>query len=261
MKKYLLILAVLFSLTATSCIRKASEVYGEPITKTVDIDNFRDITVKGGNVVVHFTQDSATTAKVTGPEHRLGKVTLTVADGILTVDDHNTSNRDNSRWLPLSSTSKKEAVHIYLTSPTLRRVDIMGAGDFDCKQPLAADTLTFTVAGAGDIDLDSIQARKMAVSIAGAGDVNIKEVVDADLTVTLSGAGDIDFAATRSNKIDISLGGAGDLDGKLNDCGDVSITMGGAGDADLEGTARSLTKHVGGVADLDTHKLKIKENR
>lgn len=259
----ILIALTLLALTTTSCIRHASEVYGDTVTTTPVINNFSTVVVKGGNITVHYTQGKSVTAKITGPESRVSEISLTVDNGTLTVDGQGKGLIGNGRWLSIGSESSNKlgAVDIYITSPTLTDVSMAGSGDFKCDQPITVDALNVLVAGAGDIDFSTIHARKLDVGLAGAGDISIKDVTDADLSIRVSGAGDIDFTATHSNKIELSLSGAGDMEGQLNDCGDVSITMAGAGEAELKGTARTLTKQLSGAADLDTKKLHLKGNR
>lgn len=260
-QKLHLILVAMLALATTSCIRQASEVYGDPVTKTFAISDFKDISLLGGDIYIHFTQDTVTSAKVTAPEGKMKDITLSVKDSVLVIEDHNsTTNKGGTRWLPIATSDKDKytTVHIYITSPRLQGITLAGTGDFKCEQPLATDNLSIHAAGAVDADFGTIDAKQVKVDVAGAGDIDFKNIENADLDISIAGAGDLDFTATHSNKVSLSLSGAGDVDGKLNDCGDVSVEISGAGDVELEGTARTFSKEMSGTGDIDTDKLVLK---
>lgn len=280
MKKIILpIIAIAATFVLPSCIRKASDVYGETVSevygetatdangpsaskkdtpkvsKTFPVEAFTSMAFEG-NYKVCYTQAASTSVKLEAPKSMMDEVTVEVKNGCLHISRKNAQST-SKRWVSLGKSNKHNTVTVYVSTPVLKAVEVYGAVDFTAKQPIKADDLSLNIAGAGDVDVKQITAKHFNLTIAGAGDVELGNIIGADVDVEVSGAGDVDLKATRSENIMIKVNGAGDVEAEFEHCGTVTAAVNGAGDVDLKGTVRHWNQVKNGVASVDTSELVI----
>lgn len=248
MKKIFAIMIMALSVASlSSCIRKASDVFGEEkgalksVTKTINVEDFDKIEVSGGALEVYYTQSDTTSLRVEVPERYLNRVEIENEGGQLSIRYEGTKG-GKGRYVPLSGNTSNLGgpLKVYVSSKTLRKVGIAGAGDFYCRQPLQTDRLDMSIAGAGDIDLADVTAKRIEASIAGAGDIEL---------------------LARKADVDLSIAGAGDIEGTLVDCGNVTSSIAGAGDITLKGNAKHADNTASGAATIDVSELVIEDRK
>lgn len=248
MKKIFAIMIMALAVSSlSSCIRKASDVFADekgslkPITKTIRVEDFNKITVYGGALEVYYTQSDTTSLRVEVPERYQNRVGIKNEDGKLTIS-YESGAVSNRRYVSMAggTSSQGGPLKVYVSSKTLRKVSISGAGDFYCKQPLQTDRLDMSISGAGDIEFSDVTAKRVEASIAGAGDITL---------------------LARKADIDLSIAGAGDIVGTLVDCGNVTTSIAGAGDITLKGNAKHADNTATGGATIDITGLNIADRK
>ncbi len=105
-----------------------------------------------------------------------------------------------------------------------------------------------SIAGAGDIQAEALQAQELKASIAGAGDMRIKSLDAGALSVKLAGSGDFS-AAGHAASVHASIAGSGDLKAAKLDAKDVELSIAGSGDA-IVWARRTLQVNVAGSGDV-----------
>lgn len=145
---------------------------------------------------------------------------------------------------------------MYVSAPSLTALSTAGSGDFYAetdltgqsfvmqtagsstsmlKRVVMTDDFAYKLAGSGEINADTIQAKTASFRIAGSGDVRVKlvNVDDTKLAIAGSGSGTLNF----------------------DQCGHAKVAISGSGDITLAGTLHSLDKDIAGSGDIDTSKL------
>lgn len=241
-KSLIMIVMTALSLAASSCIRKASDVYmGEPasdkqITKTIETGNFDQIQVSGSLDII-YTQSETTSFKLEGTEDAVNNLVVENQDGCLNIYSKKSSTK-HTGFISLGGHESNTSLKAYVSAKTLRHVAVSGAGDFTSKRPIVTDEFGISISGAGDVEIEDLTAKKF--------------------DCTISGAGDVDFLVRKAD-IKLSVTGAGDVEGTLVDCGFVTTRIAGAGDVELKGNAKRAENSVFGVGNINLSKLKLEQ--
>jgi hypothetical protein len=152
---------------------------------TVDADDSIDVFVRAGE---------APTAKVVGDENIVGQVELEVVGDTLHV-------RTRGSFLTSGP------LEVYLTTPTLARIEASGSGDVQAEG-IDGGALVIDCSGSGDVQASG-RAESVTIAASGSGDVDAASLEAADVEVALSGSGDAKVHATKT--LDAALSGSGSL--------------------------------------------------
>lgn len=226
MKK--LVFLLLGAALLTSCYYEQRR-QGPQVTSVRGVRPFNRIEVRGV-CDVKYEQGDTFAVRVVGRRERVNSVRTTFVGQTLFVD---MDNRDKlmsiGRW--------RHAPVIYVTSPDLLSVRLLGAGDFEAPGTVDTDTLDVYLKGVGDVTFGHVVCDAFRGTVYGTGDMDIKRLT-----------------ATQS---DLLLQGVGDLDVNFRNCGTARCTLRGTGDIELSGTLRRLVKTVQSTGDIDTEKLTV----
>ena len=151
-----------------------------------------------------------------GPDNVLQHITVKNENGTLVIKTDGTTFRNFKKFT------------VTLSSPVLEDLTFNGAVDFSAPQGITALDFKAIVNGAGDIDINGLQADKASLTVNGAGDATLHGLDCESLTVAINGAGDAVLTG-RSGSADLSISGAGDIDAKQLDCADISSKVRGIG--------------------------------
>lgn len=181
MKKILFALAAIVSMmSVTSCMARSSK---ETVSENREVTPFHSILVESVGSV-HFTQGEDFSLRMEGDKELIAKMTSYVKDETLYIDTQKGKKiRGNVK------------LDIYITAPTLEKVDFDGVGSFSCKEPLKAEDICFEIDGVGKVSIDDLQCRSLNLNFDGVGkaDIHVRcEQLKADIDgvgkVTLSGS-------------------------------------------------------------------------
>jgi len=112
---------------------------------------------------------------------------------------------------------------------SLRTVNIRGAADFDIPNGMITDRFELMVKGAGDCQLDGIDASEVLLIVQGAGDIEASDIQCENLTVSIQGAGDVSLEG-RAENADFSIKGAGEIDARHLQMNGVKKSVSGIGE-------------------------------
>ncbi len=243
-----LITVIGIGLAISSCINRQqvsangfrdSGRWGKVTKKEIPVSNFTAIELTE-NFDVLYVQGDTASAIIEGNEKVIGYHHVEVVNGTLV--DH--TDKDTPRTIP--------SVRIVVTSPTLNKIDICGAGDIDIDHRAEFDTLNINVSGTGDVDIENLVCNTLITTITGAGDISIDTVRCTNITGTISGTGDINIekAKCKEGNAQFTLTGAGDLDVDIK-CANLTVEMSGAGDAKIDVKCQTITATAAGTGHLE----------
>jgi hypothetical protein len=89
---------------------------------------------------------------------------------------------------------------------------------------------SLSIAGSGDIHMDSLKTAKLKTSIAGSGNLLIKAMDTDSATVSISGSGNYNVSGKAAN-FEASIAGSGDVKASKLEANNVKISVAGSGDA------------------------------
>jgi hypothetical protein len=184
------------------------------ITREAMAGDFHSLTCNLPGDVIYTPGDCA--VSIYAPDNVMERISVSNENGTLVIK----SNLNRIRNL------KKITVNI--SSPVLESVNFNGAVDFNAPDGITALNFDATVNGAGDIDINGLQANEAEITVNGAGDAKI-EGIDCDaLLISINGAGDASLSG-KAGRADLSISGAGDIDARELNCTDINSKIRGMG--------------------------------
>ncbi len=223
-------------------------------TELRPVGNFTQIVINSP-VYVYYTQGKKAEVKVEGPADKLQYVLVEVNSNKLVVSCKNKSKRGFG-GLSFSNSVDMDGVKVYVTSPDLIGVQLLGSGDFDCRGKLDTDNMRIELRGSGDISFENIICDNIYTELVGSGDISLNSVDALKSTVSLVGSGDITISQKNVKATTATLKGSGDISIKFSKCGTADCSLMGSGDFELSGTLRQLNKKQLGSGDFDTDGLR-----
>lgn len=124
--------------------------------------------------------------------------------------------------------SSNPTIRYTLRVKNLNRISVAGAGNVEAES-LEVGDLNLDVAGAGNVNLSNLQADRLTAETSGSGNFNLDGKV-ASQNIIITGAGNYSAGALESGSADVTITGAGnvtvwavdELDIRINGFGDVS---------------------------------------
>lgn len=162
---------------------------GPRTVRTLDFDGDRILAIDAP-VTLRFTRGDTTRMTVEGPRRTIDRLQW----------------REGRLSLPGRSWSHG-AITVTITAPRIAGLEINGASDIVLN---GLDQPSLTIDARGAVDLDATgKVRTLTVSSHGAGDLNLEKLEARDATVRIAGVGDVDISA--SGTVDAAVSGAGDI--------------------------------------------------
>ncbi|WP_426493445.1 head GIN domain-containing protein [Hymenobacter sp. 102] len=162
-----------------------------------NVSGFEQLKASGAIDVV-LTQGPATQVKVDAEPGVLEHVRTEVQGNTLVL------YRENG----LSSLLSNKKVTVYITCPTLTRVEVSGASDVKSTTPFTADTFTIRASGASDVTLH-LNVKNLSATASGASDLRLTGRAEQQ-QVQLSGSSDYKGYELHSRRASVQASGASD---------------------------------------------------
>lgn len=128
----------------------------------------------------------------------------------------------------------KTAPVVTIDVRTLHALTLAGSGDVKLES-LKADRLDASVTGSGDLALSDVQVQRLGIKVAGSGDVAASGRA-ALLTVSIAGSGDVKAAQLEASEVKVSVAGSGDA--QVHALHDLKASIAGSGDVRYRGSPR-----------------------
>ena len=185
---------------------------------TLSMDELKEFSsiVVNGYADVNFTQADSFKVELTTNQDVVEKLDFHVKDGVLVLQ---TKEKVQIR---------KASIKVNVTAPSLSKVTVNGAADFDLDAYNGSDALSVVVNGAGDIKVADATLADFSVEVNGAGDIDLKNINVNQLSVEVNGAGDAKISGI-AQVADVKISGAGDVDVRNLQCESLNTHKNGLG--------------------------------
>lgn len=188
-----IVIALVLACMACVGVLAATARDKDRVTQTREVDNFTAIEVTSVGQV-YFTQGPEVSLRMEGEERLVEKTTTEVKDGVLVIGFKDRKSVRKGR----------NGVDIYLTAPTLERVEFAGVGSFNCMEKLTAGDIRFDVEGVGSLNVRDLHCQTLTLRLQGVGDADVKVQAD-HVDASMSGVGSVKLSGhTRTADIDKS---------------------------------------------------------
>ena len=168
---------------------------GDVVTETRDLEAFDGIRVESV-ANVHITMGDTQKVEIEAEDNIIDLIDLRVRRGrlIISMDDDHSIDTD-------------EGIHINITMPTLRDLELDGVGSFEALD-LNEEDLTIDVGGVGSVELEG-KVDKLDLDVSGVGDVDLRDLVAQEARVRHSGVGHVRVRAEED--LDVRVSGVGSV--------------------------------------------------
>lgn len=190
-----------------------------------------------GSADVRFTQGPTDLVTIRGNDEVHRAIVLDVRNGKLRIDQ-------GGSWRFWDS----NRVRIEVQARELTRVSISGAGDFIAPEPVRADQLVISIAGAGWARFERLDAQKLSFQIAGKGEGQVAGTTK-ELVVKISGHGEFRGENLRSDQCEVSVSGVGNA--RIWTVEQLRLAVAGVGKIDYWGTPPQVQRKISGSATIN----------
>ena len=191
-----------------------------------------------------YWEGNETVVEAEGSKRFLGRLTMTVTHGELTVEAKSPSNNNGGEH------GSKILVKCPFRKGEKGTFRISGCGQI--KAPLTFRSAVLAISGSGSINIKDTETCDIAIS--GSGDVAMEDAKES-LSVRISGSGNVAPCAVRN--LDVRIAGCGDVSA-MSLSGDVSVSISGCGNVSCSGgEVGSLQISCSGSGDLCADRLTV----
>lgn len=224
--------------------------------KTFTVSDFNSIQFSGATTV-HYTVSDTVSIRIKASEELLKRMGVeTDANGVLNIYTNESKQIGKNKFSLSFDEYEAEA---YISGPSLRRVQVVGSGTFECKDSMTVEAFETEISGSGEINMAAVCTSSFQTKIAGSGEMYIKSVQTDNAAMAIAGSGEIKTGIKGAKECGLSIAGSGEAHIHMTDCGKAHVAIAGSGDVHLAGNVKSLTKEISGSGDIDTKQLTVKE--
>lgn len=233
MKKLLLPFFMLISFNMYAQIWKSVKGDGNLKNETRQVNEFTSLSARGP-MDVQIDYGNSNSIKIEADENLLPYIETIVENGKLIIEPKKNIN--------LRSRSKI-VVHVSMTK--IKDLQLSGSGNINGSGAFTSDDQTeLGVSGSGNIKLNSVSFKDVALNISGSGNIQLKNGTADDLKVSVSGSGNIDCSGVASENADVKINGSGNASVNANKS--LSANISGSGNVFYKGNATNISTNVVG---------------
>lgn len=252
----IMILAFAATVLASCKIYIEKKGNGAMTEKTFTVSEFNSIQLSGATTV-HYTVSDTISIILKASEEQMKRMHVeTDAYGVLNIYSEGNKNVTKNK---ISLSFDEYDVEAYISGPSLKRVQVVGSGTFECKDSMTVEAFETEISGSGEINMAAVCTSSFQTKIAGSGEMYIKSVQTDNAAMAIAGSGEIKTGIKGAKECGLSIAGSGEAHIHMTDCGKAHVAIAGSGDVHLAGNVKSLTKEISGSGDIDTKQLTVKE--
>lgn len=148
---------------------------------------------------------------------------------------------------------KNLSINVKITAPSLKGINLSGAGKFSSNSLCIGNTLDLDISGAAKATLFNTDCSRLKLNCSGAGKLEGEFKVEKDAVLILSGAGKADLKVQAEN-LTINSSGAGRTIAEI-ECEVVNVNASGAGSVTLSGKAKVTNFKKSGASSINIKAL------
>lgn len=257
MKKLAFMFIALVAILSVSACRIEKVNNNDEPTKSYTL-NLRDFqSIKNySNCDIHFTQSDTYKVVLKATPRWYASHTVTANRGELVITQKEEKKQKGITILHFNTTG--DGAELWICAPSLDAISTAGSGDFYAESNITGKSLELSISGSGDSKLKDVTlSGDFQYIVAGSGDIETGTIQARNASFSISGSGDVKSKLTNVKVTKLYIAGSGDGTLNFEHCGYAGISIAGSGDVDLCGTLQSLDKSVSGAGDIDTDKLQL----
>lgn len=218
-----------------------TEGSGTAATETRNLPEFQAVALSGGIDVV-VRQGATPSVQVQADDNLLPLLETVVESGSSGGTLKVRWKRTESGWFGnASDVQPRTDVRVSIVMPRLTALSIAGAGDIRLET-FTTPALQVSISGSGDTRLEGLSTDELGVRIAGSGEVTGRGTA-AKTSVRISGSGDVKLTGMQSDEVSVSIAGSGDAE--VNAQKTLTVSIAGSGDVVYTGNAMVKTSVAG----------------
>lgn len=234
MKKSILFIAILYSLTFSGCINDLTgeRGNGNVIKEERNISSFDAIDASGG-LTINLVKNDSKTIIVTADENLMDNVETHVRAGTLHIDTKNIS--------------KSTQLEVLVNFQEIESFDLSGAVDVYCDGVIEQKHLTIDASGASEMELE-LNVESLSIDVSGASEMRF-EGRAGEMVFEGSGASSLHAENLETKTTHVDISGAGDA--RVNASDELKASVSGAGSIRYNGNPESLKTSVSGSGSVN----------
>jgi len=231
---------VLISLLLSSCGESITIGKDQTLVDNRSVGDFDKIIIAVPmDAEIHIDPNAKSTIEISGDKSILPNIKTQVLNGTMSI------NKTNG----IDLFSDKD-ITAQITVPSLSSIEIQGTSDVTISGNVKTDKLNLKIAGAGNINVDEVNANVISASISGAGDIIIKKGVSSNSDYTISGAGNINCMQVVSKNVSAHIRGAGEI--QVNATEKLDASVNGGGSILYKGKPKSIISKTSGFGSVES---------
>ena len=198
--------------------------------RSFQIGEFQSVSLEG-SVDVVVTVGGAPSVRAEGDSRMVERLDVGVEGGTLKIGYRR-------GWLDFRSGGP---VTVYVTTPVLNGATIAGSGDMRVDS-VQSEAFEAEIAGSGDMQILELRARRASFAVAGSGDLRAAGAAE-DVDVSIAGSGNVSLDQLQSRRTSVSVAGSGNV--SVNATETVEGDVMGSGNVTVHGRARCSISKMG----------------
>lgn len=213
------ILKVPAALLLSGALLISNSLFAQQVTKTVSVNNFREITVSSG-IDLYLTQAATEGARIVGDKELAEKVLVEKDGSSLRI-----KFRENTSWSGLFR--KQGQVKVYVNVKTLNALHASGGSDVYGQNAIKTDRIALHTSGGSDVKMN-LECK--------------------DITIESSGGSDLYLSGSAEN-MDLRSSGGSDVNAEKFSVDYAKVNSSGGSDATIH-VNKALEANASGGSDI-----------
>ena len=235
MRKVVAAAVIAASAATSACGRSHDEDPGPQVSHNYQVSNFQEVEVAGPfDVTIHT--GAAPTVQAKGNQKLIERLVVEVKGNKLLIHP-----KEKNGWFG-SWGSVRGTGEIAVTVPMIQAATLAGAGDLNIDT-IKGERFDGQIAGSGDLKLGSVEVGSLKIGIAGAGGATAGPGKAGSAEYQIAGSGDVDARSVQVEDLKVSIAGSGSIKAHASRAADVNIM--GSGSVDVTGGAKCSVSKAG----------------
>ncbi len=179
---------------------------------------------------IEWRKGEVHSVQIDAPSDVMEKIQTRVEGDMLEINAENDFSIGNQR------------IVIRITSPDLRKVHMMGSGDFVAKSAIRRSNFDANLGGSGSITVDDLEVENCDANLGGSGTIRLSGK-STNTTLALGGSGTFEGKKLRSARCEANLAGSGTIYCGVDD--QLEANLVGSGDIFYFGNPKVETNKIG----------------
>lgn len=244
--KTVIFVLTLMAVTLQSCnVVNEKDKSDKEISKEIKVSDFTDISLDG-NHNVYFIQGNQTSVKVSGTEDAINDMNIYTKGNTLYI-----TQKSDKIYSFRIFRKNHQSVDVYVTSPNLRVVNILGSGYFCSNSNIDTDKMALNLIGSGGIKMKDIICDNSEINVSGSGTIEIEGLNTAKSNIGIPGSGSISIDNTNINNVTCGVTGSGTIELNNAKIEYAHSSIIGSGNIEIQGNVKEHNEDIVGSGSVN----------